>query len=94
MAVLSDSDRKRIEAGYQRHYSRIGEEMPYSSDELRLAINATDDWIESNQAGFNAALTGDFGSGATAAQKTFLFMGVAAMRVSLEFVKKVLGEVD
>lgn len=51
--------------------------------ELRAAIDATDDWIESNQTSFNTALPQPFRGQATLAQKTFLFCYVAMRRASL-----------
>jgi len=48
--------------------------------ELRAAVDATDDWIEANQAGFNAALPQPFRGAATVPQKTFLFCYVAMRR--------------
>ena len=94
MAVLSDSDRLRIERGFQRFMSKKAELMPYTSPELRTAINETDDWIEANQASYNAALSGAFAANASASQKALLFMAVTAMRYDLNSVKSIIGEVD
>jgi hypothetical protein len=51
--------------------------------ELRAAIDATDDWIDANQASFNTALPQPFRSAASTPQKTFLFCYVAMRRASL-----------
>lgn len=54
-----------------------------SKTELRAAIDATDDWIETNQASFNTALPQPFRGAATTPQKTFLFCYVAMRRAGL-----------
>lgn len=51
--------------------------------ELKAALDATDDWIESNQASFNSALPQPFRGSATTPQKTFLFCYVAMRRAGL-----------
>lgn len=50
--------------------------------DLKAAVDATDDWIESNQTSFNTALPQPFRSNATLLQKTFLFCFVAMRRAS------------
>jgi hypothetical protein len=51
--------------------------------ELKAAIDATDDWIETNQTSFNTALPQPFRGSANLTQKTFLFCYVAMRRASL-----------
>lgn len=51
--------------------------------ELRAAVDATDDWIEANQASFNTALPQPFRGAASTPQKTFLFCYVAMRRAGL-----------
>ena len=94
MAVLSDTDRERIWRGLMRHWSQLLEETPYSVSALRTAVNETDDWIDDNQAAYVAALSEPFASGSNAAQKTLMFCVIAAMRVSPDFARKLLGDVD
>jgi hypothetical protein len=65
-----------------------------SKTELRTAVDATDAWIEANQASFNSALPVAFRSNATLAQKTLLLCAVAVMRVSLPLARALFGEVD
>ena len=77
MAVLPDNDRFGIWAALMRRgevYSGM------LKGDLRAAVDATDDWIEANQASFNTALPEPFKSNATAQQKTRLFMDVAAKK--------------
>jgi CBS-domain-containing membrane protein len=54
--------------------------VAFDKNDLRAAIDATDDWIDANQASFNAALPQPFRSQATAEQKTLLFCYVAMRR--------------
>lgn len=51
--------------------------------DLKAAVDATDDWIEANQASFNSALPQPFRSTATLTQKTFVFCLVAMRRAGL-----------
>jgi hypothetical protein len=54
-----------------------------TKSELRAAIDATDQWIDDNQASFNTALPQPFRGAATTPQKTFLFCYVAMRRAGL-----------
>jgi hypothetical protein len=68
-----------------------------SKDDLLAAVNATDTWIEDNQAAFNNALPAAANSELDATQKTLLFCAVALMRVDpgvATLLRKVFGEVD
>lgn len=51
--------------------------------DLSAALNAADQWIEDNQASFNAALPLPFRTTATLTQKTLLFAYVAYRRAGL-----------
>jgi hypothetical protein len=95
MATLPDVDRQRIHRGLMRYWSGIFEELGnVSKTELKAAVDTTDQWIEDNQTSFNNALPNPFKTQATQAQKTLLFCAVALMRVSGDFLRRVLGEVD
>lgn len=94
MAVLSGADRQRISNGLQRHWSRLLEGLGLTKAELLAAVDATDNWIDTNQAAFNSALPAAAQSNMTATQKTLLFCVVAAMRVDLGFLQSLVGEVD
>ena len=60
--------------------------------ELYQSIAETDAWIDGNQAAYNSALT--YAANYTTAQKTLIFCVVALARVSIAFLRRVLGEVD
>ena len=94
MAVLSEADRARIWRGLMRYASRELQEVALSKSDLRAAIDATDDWVETNQGAFNSALPAAAQSSLTVAQKTLLFCVVAAMRVDPQFARRLVGEVD
>lgn len=94
MAELPEGDRARVWRGLMRLWSREREAMALNKTELRAAVDATDGWIDDNQAGFNTALPAAAQAGLTAAQKTLLFCAVALMRVSVVFLRRVFGGVD
>jgi hypothetical protein len=98
MAELSETDRQRIWRGLMRWWSanNVGNiyDTPFSKSEFRAAVDATDTWIDGNQSSFNVSLPQPFRNDATQAQKTLLFCVVAAMRVSPEFARRLVGEVD
>lgn len=80
MAVLSDTDRWRVCAQLMR--SAIGP-LSVTKADLRAAVDATDSWIDSNQASFNTALPAAFKNSASLTQKTLLFCYVAMRRAGL-----------
>jgi hypothetical protein len=94
MAVLSNADRQRVSTGLQRSGSVFGGVANVVKSDLIAAVNATDDWIDSNQTSYNTALPTAFKNNASTPQKTLLFCAVALARVSIAFLKQVFGEVD
>lgn len=92
MAELSTADRQRIWRGLMRYWSNLWEMVDASKAELQTTVNETDTWIDDNQASYNSGLT--YAANFTTAQKTLIFCCVAAMRVSLVFARRLLGEVD
>jgi hypothetical protein len=94
MANLSTEDRQRIWRGLMRLWSNDYESVGINKTDLQAAVNATDTWINDNQTSYNAALPAAAQAGLTASQKTLLFCAVALARVSIPFLRRVLGEVD
>jgi len=94
MAELSAADRQRIWRGLMRYWSDSQTGQPWSKADLQAAVNAADTWIDDNQTGYNTALPDTFKNNATQAQKTLLFCAVALARVSIDFLRKVLGDID
>ena len=95
MTVLPDSDRQLITTGLMRHWSSLFDVISdLSKSELKSAIDATDLWIEDNQASFNTALPVLPRNNLTMAQKTLIFCVVAAFRVSKQFAIRLIGGID
>lgn len=94
MAELPTADRQRIWRGLMRWWSSVWEVMALSTSELLAAVNATDAWIDANQASFNSALPQAARDNLTAAQKTLLFCAVALARVDIPTLRRLFGEVD
>ena len=92
--TLSTEDRQRIWRGFMRYLSNLYQPLALNKSELQDAINATDDWIEDNQASYNQALPAAAQSSLTSPQKTLLFCAVALARVSIQVLKCLFGEVD
>lgn len=82
MALLPDSDRLKIWRALMREWSNLRESCNFLKQHLSDAVNATDQWIEDNQASYNNALPAQFRNNATVAQKTLLFCYVAMKRAS------------
>jgi len=97
MAPLPDADRLRIWRGLMRYWSRVnvGESLlNIVKADLRAAVDATDIWIDNNQASYNSALPVAARTNLTAIQKTLLFCAVALARVSINLLRAVFSEVD
>ena len=77
MAVLSEADRVDAWASWMQDNP---DDTPFAKQELRDALNATDNWIQANQASFVAALPEPFSSQSTLDQKVRLFTYVVAKR--------------
>ena len=93
--ALDSTDRQRVTTGLMRYWSRLFERVAgISKYDLLAAVGAMDDWIEAEQSAINAAFPTAFRVNATLAQKTLLFMAVAAARVSIAFLRRVFGGVD
>jgi hypothetical protein len=80
MALLPDTDRERAAAQWMRDNR---EPTAFTKAQLRAALDATDAWIQSNDAAYNTALPQPFRGAATAGQKTLLFCYVAMRRQGL-----------
>ena len=109
MAVLSIQDRTRVWRGLMRRWSSPAahQDMPFLKLDLYNptadtgAVADTDNWIDTHggntsadTVGLNGALTVSMRAALTLAMKTELFVSIAALRVSLDFARRLLGEVD
>lgn len=91
MATLDEADRQRVWRGAMRY-------LPFGwsglKADLRAAVDATDNWIDGNQASYNSALPQPFRGAASDVQKTILFCAVALARVGIGALRRMFGEVD
>jgi len=94
MAELSTEDRQRIWRGLMRYASNRSESIGLTKADLQAAVNATDTWINTNQASFNSALPSAAQNAMTPEHKTLMFVAVAMARISIPFLRKIFGEVD
>lgn len=79
--ALDSTGRFRVWAHAMRNW--VGSLAGVTKADLRAAVDATDDWIDANQASFNTALPVTFRNNANLAQKTLLFCLVAMRRANL-----------
>lgn len=77
MAALDATNRLRVAYAWMRDNA---EPCAFNKTALNAAVNATDQWIEDNQAAFNAALPTAFRNNSSLTQKTILFCFVAMRR--------------
>ena len=79
MAVLADEDRRRVWA----HFMRTVANIPVTKPDLRAAVDATDAWLDANQASYNTALPLPYRTSAGPVQKTLLLCYVAMRRAGI-----------
>lgn len=80
MAILPDSDRIGLWAEVMRVFSDAHETCTINKTDLRAALNAVDDWADSNAASYNSALPLPARTSLTARQKARLLMIVLRRR--------------
>lgn len=80
MAVLSDPDRAAVNASLMRDLSQAREGCSLTKTQLQAAVNAADDWANTNASAFNSALPAAAQAGLTAAQKSRLLSYVVLKR--------------
>lgn len=95
MAVLSNTIRQQLWRGLMRYWSaRLEALVGCTKADLQAAVNAADDWADTNAASYNSALPAAFRTNATVAQKAFLLAMVALARGNVALLRAILGEVD
>lgn len=62
--------------------------------DLQAAVNAVDDWIDANEASYNAALPVAARTNLTVAQKPALLVVVMLRRLRVDALRQIVGEVD
>jgi hypothetical protein len=83
MAVLDGENRRRAWAQAMRNWPAGIEIPPVTKQDLRAAVDAYDDAIESLQSTINQALPQPFRGAASTQAKTYLFCLVAMRRAGL-----------
>lgn len=78
MAVMDTVNRARVCAQVMRDW--LSGVPGLTKADLKAAVDATDDWIDTNQASFNSALPQPFRGSAPLGLKTFVFCYVAMRR--------------
>lgn len=95
MAVLNDTVRVQIWRGLMRYWSAQLEAISgIDKPALQAAVNAPDDWANTNATSFNNALPATFKSNATAGQKALLLAIVVLARYNAPVIRAIVGEVD
>lgn len=97
MAVLSTEDRTRVWRGIMRYGSRPDTRQIWdglTKTDLQAAVNAADDWVDTNAAVYNLALPLAFRTNATAGQKSLLLALVILMRYNPTVLRALVGEID
>jgi len=80
MAALSDPVRARL----WRKFMEAGASPPtVLKADVRAAVNAVDDWVDSNASAFNTALPQPFRGAATSAQKALILAYIALERAGV-----------
>lgn len=89
---MTDEECQAVWRGLMRFWSAVFELMAWPKADLLDAVLYTRDWIEANQANWNAGLPSSVKNNATAQQKTILFCAVALAMAGL--LSRVFGGSD
>lgn len=80
MAVLSTQDRADLVGDIIKSLSLTRETVNAVKDDIRAAVDAADDWANTNAAAYNSALPQPFRGAATADQKSRILEAVIVKR--------------
>ncbi|KKL98195.1 hypothetical protein LCGC14_1826850 [marine sediment metagenome] len=84
MAVLTRAERKKIASPWVRKIiTELGQSKNLTVTDLEAAVQATEDWIEANQASYVAILPEPFKTNTDASAKILLFVYTAMKRGGL-----------
>lgn len=82
MAVLTNAQRAAVSADFQRDKSAARETIAgLTKPDIRAAVDAIDDWCDTNAAALNAAIPLPARTALNAQQKLDLFLRVVSRRV-------------
>ena len=82
--ALTTEERIELWAKFQRHQSSERILMSITKSELRAAVDAIDDWVDSVQSSFNSAIPQPARSALTMKQKLKIFMEILNVRWAVE----------
>lgn len=95
MAALPTNDRLRVWRGLMRFWSTaLATLAGCTKADLQAAVNAADDWADTNATSFNSALPATFRNNATSGKKALLLAVVVLARYDVTSLRAILGEVD
>lgn len=80
MAVLADTERIKVWRAFMRLNA---EATPYTKTQLKAAVDAADDWADTNASAYNTALPVAFRNNASTTQKSILLCYVIMRRAGL-----------
>ena len=92
--ALTSEDRLKVRRGITWYLSQLLISTSMSKAEFLATVVAADEWIDDHQGDYNSSLPAVAQAELSLAQKTFIFCLVAAARVSLDFLRKLVGRVD
>ena len=82
--ALTTEQRQELFAEFQRYESSNKNPIDCTKPDLKAAVDGIDDWIDSNQASFNAAIPLPARTSLTMKQKLRLFMKILDKRWEVE----------
>lgn len=56
MAILTDADRAELRSMFTKEASNVWDVISVNKSDLKATVDAIDQWVEDNQAGFNSAI--------------------------------------
>lgn len=80
MAILTDPQRQAVWAEFMNVLNLEHELLPLNKSQLRVAVDATDNWIDLNAGSFNTALPPEAQAKLTSRQKARLLAWVLRKR--------------
>lgn len=83
MATLNEADRSVAWTVFMQEESKVRQGMALTKADLRAAIDATDDWVNTNAASFNTAIPQPARGALTARQKAKLLLMVVERRFGI-----------
>ncbi len=84
MAILTSADRAGLRSLFAQEASNVWEVISVSKADGQAAVDAIDQWVEDNKAGFNSAISLPARTALTAKQKVQLLFYVVRKRWEVE----------